>query len=234
MKKPIALDTGASSGKKVVRESARPIDKPKALACCCAALCALTVGTVVWAGVNTAGTSGEIARLKADARPAVVAAAAISSGDVISAEDVRVADVPETYLSDGVVADLEAVVGKTATANIPANAQVTQSNLAGEGNTTALAEALEPGFVAVSVAVNSETGVAGLVRQGDRVDVLAEGSTIIEDARILALDAQLSGEITQYSTVTLEVTEGQAGDIQAAQMDGAVRLALNPHVSEGA
>ena len=218
MKKPIALDTGASSGKKVVRESARPIDKPKALACCCAALCALTVGTVVWAGVNTAGTSGEIARLKADARPAVVAAAAISSGD----------------LSDGVVADLEAVVGKTATANIPANAQVTQSNLAGEGNTTALAEALEPGFVAVSVAVNSETGVAGLVRQGDRVDVLAEGSTIIEDARILALDAQLSGEITQYSTVTLEVTEGQAGDIQAAQMDGAVRLALNPHVSEGA
>lgn len=234
MKKSIASDAGTGPGKKAIRESARPIDKSKALACCCGALCALTVGTAVWAGANAVGANTEIERLKADARPAVVAAAAISPGTVIAAEDVRVVDVPETYLSEGVAADLEAVVGKTATANIPANAQVAQSNLAGDGNTTALAEAVEPGFVAASIAVNSETGVAGLVRQGDRVDVLAEGSTIIEGARVLALDTQLSGEIAQYSTVTLEVTEQQAGDIQAAQMDGAVRLVLNSRVSEGA
>lgn len=226
------FDAGKNPGKKNPSEAARTADKPKMLACACAALCALTVGTAVWAGVNVSGATGEVAQFKAAARTVVVAAAAIPSGTVVGVEDVRLADVPETYLADDAAADLSLVIGKTATANIPANAQVAQSNLAGEGNATALAEAVNPGYVAASIAVNSETGVAGLVRQGDRVDVLAEGGTVIEGARVLALDAQLAGEITQYSTVTLEVTAQQAEDVQAAQMDSAVRLVLNSRVAE--
>ena len=212
----------------------KPVDKARLLACSCAALCALTVGTAVWAVATVSGATGEVAKYEATARTAVVATAAIPSGTVVGAESVRLVDVPATYLAEDAAADLESVVGKTATANIPANAQVAQSNLAGEGNASALAEALEPGFVAASIAVNSETGVAGLVRQGDRVDVIAEGGTIIKGARVLALDAQMTGEISQYSTVTVEVTEGQAEDIQAAQMDGSVRLVLGSRVAEAA
>lgn len=225
-------NAGQAPGKKNPFAPMGPVDKPKMLAVSCAALCALTVGTAIWAGANVSGAAGEVARYKATARTAVVATAAIPSGTVVGAEDVRLADVPETYLAEGAAEDLASVVGKTATANIPANAQVAQSNLAGEGNATALAEAVEPGFVAASIAVNSETGVAGLVRQGDYVDVLAEGGAVVQGARVLALDAQLAGEITQYSTVTLEVTAEQAADVQAAQMDGAVRLVLNSRVAE--
>lgn len=223
----------ATSTEKKPARAMQQVDKAKLLACACAALCAITVGTAVWASISVSGAAGEIAQVKATTRPAVVATADIPSGTVVGAGAVRVIDVPETYLADNAAADLEAVIGKTATANIAANAQVTQSNLAGEGNVASLAEAVEPGLVAASVAVNSETGVAGLVKQGDYVDVLAEGGTVIEKARVLALDAQLAGDITQYSTVTLEVTARQAGDLQAAQMDGAVRLVLNSSVADG-
>lgn len=225
-------NAGKAPGKKNPLGPMRPMDKPKMLAVSCAVLCAVTVGTAAWAAASVSGATGEVAQLKAATRPAVVAAAAIPSGTVIGAEDVRIVDVPETYLAEDAAADPASVIGKTATANIPANAQVAQSNLAGEGNASALAEAVEPGYVALSIAVNSETGVAGLVRQGDRVDVLAEGGTLIDGARVLALDAQLSGEIGQYSTVTIEVTAGQAEDVQAAQMDGAVRLVLDSSVAE--
>lgn len=213
---------------------AKPIDKPKMLAVSCATLCALTVGTAVWAGLSVSTATGEVAQYRATTRPAVVSTVAIPSGTVIGAENVRLADVPETYISEDAVADPALAIGKTATANIPANAQVAQSNLAGEGNVATLAEAVEPGFVAVSIAVNSETGVAGLVRQGDYIDVLAEGGTVIQGARVLALDDQLSWETMQYSTVTIEVTIEQAEDVQAAQMDGAVRLILNSSVPEAA
>ena len=87
---------------------------------------------------------------------------------------------------------------------------------------------------AASIAVNSETGVAGLVRQGDYVDVLAEGGALIEGVRVLALDAQLTGDITQYSTVTLEMSVLDAGAVQAAQMDNPVRLVLNSRAAASA
>lgn len=222
----------ATNTEKKPARAMQQADKAKLLACACAALCAITVGTAVWASINVSGAAGEIAQVKASTRPAVVATADIPSGTVVEAGAVRVIDVPETYLADNAASDLETVVGKTATANIPANAQIAPSNLAGEGNAASLAEAVEPGLVAASVAVNSETGVAGLVRQGDHVDVLAEGGTVIEKARVLALDAQLAGDTAQYSTVTLEVTARQAGDLQAAQMDGAVRLVLNSSVAD--
>lgn len=210
------------------------IEKPTALACACAVLCALTVGTAVWAGLSVGAAAGEVAQYKATTRSVVVASSAIPQGTAIKPENVRLADVPETYLSEGAVADLESAVGKTTTANIAEGAQVSRSNLAGKGNATALAEAIEPGLVAVSIAVNSETGLAGLLRQGDRVNVLAEGGAIVQGARVLALDAQLADELVQYSTVTIEATAEQAESVQAAQMDEAMRLVLNSRAHEEA
>lgn len=211
-----------------------PLDKAKILAGACALLCAITVGTIVWASASVAGAHDEVAEVKAETVRAVVANASIPAGGTIGADAVRVIDVPRTYLAEGAADDPAAVVGKVATANIPANAQIAQSNIAGEGNVSALAEALEPGMVAASIAVNSETGVAGLVRQGDYVDVLAEGGALIEGVRVLALDAQLTGDITQYSTVTLEMSVLDAGAVQAAQMDNPVRLVLNSRAAASA
>lgn len=217
----------AQADKAHARKPANPLDKARMLAWACAALCALAVGAVVWAAVSVSGAASEVAEVKATTTPAVVAVADIPAGSTIGVESLRIADVPTTLLSAGATPDIAAVIGKTATANIPANAQIAVSNLAGAGNTTALAEAVEPGKIAASVAVNSETGVAGLIRQGDYVDVLAEGAMMIERVRVLALDHQLTGDITQYSTVTLEMTVEEAGAIQAAQMDNPVRLVLN-------
>lgn len=220
--------------KTTTRTPVNPIDKAKMLAMACAALCALALGAVVYAAVSVNGAASEVASIKATTTPTVVATVDISSGSVIGLESVRIADVPTTLLSSGASSDLTSVIGKTATANIPANGQIAQSNLAGAGNVSALAEAVEPGMIAASVAVNSETGVAGLIRQGDYVDVLAEGSTMIERVRVLALDTQLKGDITQYSTVTLEMTVEQAGEIQSAQLDNPVRLVLNSHTTTSA
>ena len=64
--------------------------------------------------------------------------------------------------------------------------------------------------VAISIAVDSESGLSGLIKQNDYVDILGNGEVIVQNVRVAALDSNLSGSVSQYATVTLEVAH--AGD----------------------
>ena len=120
-----------------------------------------------------------------------------------------------------------------------------------------LAAVLSPGQRAVTVGVDVVSGAAGLIWPGDRVDLIltqtiddtsvAPGrrvvaETILEDARVIAIDQQ----ITQGSphapgatdsvakTVTLEVTPGKAESVQVASRLGRLSLTLRSAMTEPA
>lgn len=186
----------------------------------------VAVAAVVFAFLTVSGSQHELNALKAGSTPGIIAKGAIPKNTTITADLVEKIDIPTTYLSAGCITELTEAIGKTTIADIPAKGQINTDFLAGQNNTSALAAAIDPDTLAASVTVDAETGLAGLLRQDDRVDVLAEGKPIIENARVVALDSDLSSAPPEYSTVTLQVSLADAQALQTAQMNDPVRLIL--------
>src|SRR6185436_8032040 len=135
--------------------------------------------------------------------------------------------VNKTYYIKG-ESDLTALNGSVVRYAVTAGAPVTQGALVKPGDRGFLAAALGPGMRAVTVSVSAQSGVAGFVFPGDRVDLmltqdvagggdgpaLKATETIIRNLRILAADHRTDKAtddagntiVAQTSNVTLEVT----------------------------
>jgi pilus assembly protein CpaB len=116
-----------------------------------------------------------------------------------------------------------------------------------------LASVLAPGRRAVSINVDPESGVSGLIWPGDHVDVvlthvidkedLAHGTlseTVLRDIRIIAIDQEIvqggkadnatAGKVTH--TVSLELAPEQVQKITVAQQVGKLSLAMRAAVEQ--
>ena len=131
---------------------------------------------------------------------------------------------------------------------ITAGQPITQGALIKPGDRGFLAAALSPGMRAVTISVSAQSGVAGFVFPGDRVDLLltqtvtgnGEGQplkaaeTFVRNLRVLATDQRTdktsdeAGKtvVTTFSNVTLEVTPKLSEKIAVAQTVGALSLSL--------
>lgn len=124
---------------------------------------------------------------------------------------------------------------------------ITRGALVTPGDRGFLAAALGPGMRAVTVPVSAQSGVAGFVFPGDRVDLvltqtvtgggdgppLKASETFIRNLRVLATDQRVdtSSEdketgVRTFSTVTLEATPRIAEKIAVAQTIGQLSLSL--------
>jgi len=177
----------------------------------------------------------------------VVAAANIPKNSVIIREQVRMESIPAQYAHPSALHDLKKVVGEVATADITAGEQILSNRLISRGSKqTKLAYAVPRGKRAVSVPVNAVSGVAGLIKPGDRVDVIAtvevplgqEQVTMttlaLQDVEVLAVDQSMDEtkppsnkeETVQTKTVTLAVSPDEARRLVLASERGTIRLAL--------
>ena len=190
----------------------------------------IAVIAIVYSFLVSGNAQSEIATLRDNTKPAVFTTTTIPQGTSISSDMLTVLQVPATFLNAEAIGDTQDLIGKTALYGIAANSQVTVGMLSTADNTATLASSLEEGNVAISVSVDSESGLAGLIRQNDYVDILSDGVMTVQNVRVAALDNNLSGPATQYATVTVEVTPGQAIDIQQAQAENPLRLVLRPTV----
>lgn len=195
-----------------------------------AALATVAVGCACWGAFAQANANSKISAAFSGTREAVVASRGLSAGDEIKAEDLAVANVPESQLADGALtpddlADPDRTpVGRRAAQYVASNSQLCSSSVAYSGNASKLSASIEPGYEAVSVAVDAESGISGMLRTGDRVRVLAKDdsalgaslSEVCAAARVAALDSSLSNSEGGYSTVTLEVSPDEAEAIRAA------------------
>ena len=181
------------------------------------------------------GTVGVIQRA-GQRVPVLVVAREVPAGQVVGDQDVRVA---ELGLAPGVatlgVGDRGRVVGQVARVPLAAGQVLTPTMIDG-------GPVLEPGRVAMSVAVTPEHAAAGLVQAGARVAVVASGTPEQPDVRsgvvlssvpVLSVqvpppDAGGEGRLLVSLAVTLEEAPRLA---RAAQ--GTIDLVLLPRAEDG-
>ncbi|WP_260484315.1 Flp pilus assembly protein CpaB [Sphingomicrobium flavum] len=146
------------------------------------------------------------------------------------------------YTEGGEDADPSQLIGRVVRNAISAGQPVTRGSLVGPDDRGFLAAALGPGMRAISISVDSTTGVAGFIFPGDRVDLvlsqeievegegqnLRTSETIVRNLRVLATDQRVTeqknenGEVlvVQSETVTVEVTPKMAEKIAVARKIG--------------
>jgi len=145
--------------------------------------------------------------------------------------------------------DTKTVRGSVIRNAISAGQPLTTGSFVQPGDRGFLAAALGPGMRAITIAVRTESSVAGFVFPGDRVDLmltqtvdtgtggpsLKTSETIIRNVRVLATDQRTSSEdptgkkeVKTFATVTLEVTPRIGEKIAVAQSIGQLSLSLRP------
>ena len=175
----------------------------------------------------------------------VVAAVKFQFGDEITAEKLKTVPWPkdESVRPPGSFETIADVIGDQRRVAIRAmniNDPITQEKLSGFGYRATLSQVVPVDMRAIAIRVSTQSGVAGFILPGDRVDILhahADGSKklkstlILRDVRVLAID-QTSDETTQgaipANTATLEVTQEQAQKLSLAAKVGSLDLVLRP------
>lgn len=144
---------------------------------------------------------------------------------------------PKTYF-----AELSEVSGRVSGLPIPAGLPIVPSLLAPKGTPPGLSVRIKEGFRAVSVQVDESTGVAGWVKPGGRVDVVAvlsgrSGSqsetiskVILQNVEVLAVgqDGGIKADTAAalVKSVTLAVAPEDVPKLHLATTKGKIRLAM--------
>lgn len=215
---------------------------------------AIVIGLVAAAGIylfldhtkKTYAASGDFIKV-------AVARQLIPARTQITAQMIELKDVPAKYVHERAAVDTKEAVGKITRSEILPGEQVLRDRLAKDKESgDGLAFQIPPGKRAVTVAVNEVSGLAGLVKPGDRVDVLGtfdlqgavgqEKSSIttllIQNVDVLSIDQSTgpAGDSNQDGkkaaasarTITLSVTPEQAQPLTLRSEKGTIRLALRP------
>lgn len=213
----------------------------------------VAVGTAMVARSMFAGAGApqaEAAQAQPTGPKVLVAQRALPVGTIITADALGFQPWPaelvqDAYFLDGET-DMSKLLGTVVRNPITAGEPVTQGSLVAPGDRGFLAAALAPGMRAITVPVNAQSGVAGFVFPGDRVDMVltqqveGEGSslkaseTILRNLRVLATDQSTVSEkaedgstlVKEFRSVTLEVTPVIAEKVAVAQTIGTLSLSL--------
>src|SRR5919112_2475353 len=183
----------------------------------------------------------------------LVARKELPVGTIIDAESLTFQPWPKemmqnAYYTEGQPdADMSKLLGTVVRYPITAGQPMTRGAMVGPKDRGFLAAALGPGMRAITVPVNANTGVAGFVFPGDRVDIvltqvvqgggdgppLKVSETIVRNVRVLATDQRIDSkgedgktEVKTFSNVTLEATPRIAEKIAVAQSVGQLSLSL--------
>jgi pilus assembly protein CpaB len=222
---------------------------------------ALLVGALVIAAVTafmaksmfavTPTPTVQAAVVPQDGPEILVATRTLTVGTIIGPDSFRYQPWPDELIENAYYkkgeADPAALAGTVVRSPVSAGQPLTKGALVQPGDRGFLAAALGPGMRAVSVTVSAQTGVAGFVFPGDRVDVvlsqtvagegegpsLRAAETIVRNVRVLATDqrtisedAEGKREVRTFSTITVEVTPRLAEKIAVAQSIGQISLSL--------
>jgi pilus assembly protein CpaB len=197
-------------------------------------------------GVYRAITRIPERRVEIATKYAVVAAAPMPIGTLLTRDSVKLVPWPEKNPLQGGFARVEEVVDRGLIAAVGENEPLTESKLASKEAGAGLPPTIMPGMRAISVKVNEVIGVAGFVVPGTRVDVVTIiGRESREDtiSRVVVSNVQVLSAGTRYdqeepkkdgkairsTVVTLMVSPVDAERVALAQAEGQLMLTLrNP------
>jgi len=174
----------------------------------------------------------------------VVARDTISIGTRISPDTLKVVTWPADAQPEGAVHDPQAVVGNIARTTIGKNQPVATTALIAQG-AGLLPLMIDEGMRAMSVKVDSVTGVSGFITPNSHVDVLVAATrgekndmrsrVIMQNIKVLATGTiieQKDEKPVEVPTVTLLITPEQAETLTLATRYDSVRLALRNYRDE--
>jgi len=173
----------------------------------------------------------------------VMVARDLALGEVITEAALTTHELPEQYVEERHIAasDLSRVIGTRATAAVPSGASLLWSDLDVLQAGRTLSSLVRAGMRAYSLSEGA-TSFDGLLRPGDRVDVLFSSGTdgashtLLQNVLVLTVGADLgaAGKGTDDDArdgdgVTLSVTQAQAERLASAEGHGRLALVLrNP------
>ncbi|MGY8684335.1 Flp pilus assembly protein CpaB [Bradyrhizobium sp. UFLA05-153] len=183
----------------------------------------------------------------------LVAARPLKAGTLTRDEDFRadpLDSVPTGAIRD-TTDDRNRLLGSLVRKNLDTGSPITSENVLLRGDRGFLASVLEPGTRAISIKVDAESGVSGLIKPGDYVDVVltqvaanadvarrALSETILQNVRIIAIDQEIvqtgganntaTAKVAQ--TVSLQLAPEQVKKIAVAKNLGTLSLAMRSAV----
>jgi pilus assembly protein CpaB len=216
----------------------------------------IAIGTAFVARSMFAGAGAPQAEAAMAAAPVgpkvLVAQRALPPGTIITADALSFQSWPGEMVKDAYFiegeADMAKLIGTVVRFAVTAGEPVTQGSLVSPQDRGFLAAALTPGMRAITVPISQQSGVAGFIFPGDRVDMMltqavggAEGTslqvaeTVLRNLRVLATDQATTQVVVDgvaqprvSATVTLEVTPRIAEKVTVAQTLGSISFSLRP------
>ena len=177
----------------------------------------------------------------------VKATADITAQSIIKADQLKTEVRQRRNAPRDAAPSIESVVGRVALVNLPNGQVILAEQLADPGPQLGLAHVIPEHMRALTVGLDSISGVAGFLKPGNHVDVLATIAedditvtlTVLQDVELLALGQEsqptpddrpkASGKparVETQPTATLAVTPEQAQRLVLAESKGKLRLAL--------
>jgi pilus assembly protein CpaB len=181
--------------------------------------------------------------------PIVVAMREIPPRTIISPDMISVKTVSGSQVPPGAYTRRSEVVGRVALVVLPQFSPISSENTGARNAQLGLSYVISPSMRAVTVAVDPVIAVAGFLKPGDHVDVVAtfqrnDGfavtKTVLQDVELAALDAQIQGTNAakdantkahlplDKGTATLVVSPEDAEKLVLADTQGKLRLVLRP------
>jgi len=177
----------------------------------------------------------------------IKAAADITPQSIIRADQLRTELRRARNAPRDAAPSIDAVIGRVALVSLPKGQIIKSDQIADPSPALGLAHAIPEHMRAITVGLDSISGVAGFLKPGNHVDVLATipedditvTLTVLQDVELLALgqEAQPTPEdrpkasgkparVDSQPTATLAVTPEQAQRLVLAESKGKLRLAL--------
>ena len=160
----------------------------------------------------------------------VVAAREVAAFRQLTAEDLRLEEVPRAAVPKDAVRDLNQAVGKWTRGLLLPGEVLRQGHLAQESGFRGvlgakLASMGDPGIRAMALPLGNETSVGGEVREGDRVDLLAVVNVSAGGQQVLL------SKVIATAVPVLKVGGGSS-DPMAPPSSGALVVAVRPDLAE--
>jgi pilus assembly protein CpaB len=208
---------------------------------------AVIVAAAASFAVYRAVTNIPVRQVEIATAKAVVASKAMSMGDLLTRESVKLVDWPARTPLQGGFTRIEDVVDRGLLASVVENEPLTTNKVAVKEAGAGLPPTIAEGMRAISIKVNEVIGVAGFVVPGTRVDVVVTiqqadtkqsriSRVVVSNVSVLTAgtrydqdEARKDGKAVRSTVVTLMVTPEDAERIALAQADGELMLTLrNP------
>ncbi|MGE3076110.1 MAG: Flp pilus assembly protein CpaB [Dehalococcoidia bacterium] len=220
---------------------------------------AVITGLLVFAALN-ANDNGDGGTKSATGGPettVVTAKQNIAARTEIKADMVELTKVPANALLGGAFSSTDLVVGRVARIPVYKGEQLVQDKLAADKTDLGLSYIVPEGSRAMAVKVDKVIGAGGLIRPGDRVDVIAvvdvkytdlttdreftetRSFTLAQNVSVLAVEQKLENQVPPQTTSSSSTADADTAQENAlvdqpdAQPDGTVvTLALLPEMTQ--